>query len=135
MCKDRQEDHGWLEVSLSKSRSKLLSQQSYAPTNTFSVSVSSTVITSFPLIENACGRHGHRIILGFSQACQELLSEIICKIFNLKGNAVLKSYYSMFLARGGKAVSSRSSVRESRKQKGLGKRKTKKPKKTDTPSG
>ena len=66
------------------------------------------------------------------KACQELLSEIICKIFNSKGNAVLKRYNSIFLARGGKEVSSRSSLRESRKQEGLGKRRTKKQKKTDT---
>ena len=66
---------------------------------------------------------------------QELLSEIIQKIFNSKGNAVLKRYYSMFLARGGKEVSSRSSLRESRKQEGLGKRKTKKQNRTDSSSG
>jgi hypothetical protein len=58
------------------------------------------------------------------KACHDLLSEIVQKTFNSKGNAVLKRYYSMFLARGGKA-SSRSSLRESRKQEGLGKKKKK----------
>ena len=59
------------------------------------------------------------------KACEELLSEIVTKIFNSKGNAVLKRYYSMFLARGGKEQSSRSTLRESRKQEGLGSRKKK----------
>ena len=60
------------------------------------------------------------------KACEELLSEIVTKIFNSKGNAVLKQYYSMFLARGGKEQSSCwSTLRESRKQKGLGSRKKK----------
>ena len=60
------------------------------------------------------------------KACEELLSEIVTKIFNSKGNAVLKRYYSIFLARGGKEQSSRSTLRESRKQEeGLGSRKKK----------
>jgi len=59
------------------------------------------------------------------KACEALLSEIVTKIFNSKGNAVLKRYYSMFLARGGKEQSSRSTLRESRKQEGLGSRKKK----------
>ena len=59
------------------------------------------------------------------KTCEELLSEIVTKIFNSKGNAVLKRYYSMFLARGGKEQSSRSTLRESRKQEGLGSRKKK----------
>lgn len=57
------------------------------------------------------------------KTCRELLSEIVEKIFNSKGNAVLKRHYSMFLARGGKEQSSRSTLRESRKQEGLGSRK------------
>jgi len=46
------------------------------------------------------------------KACQELLCEIIRKVFNSEGNEVLKRYYCMFLARGGKEVSSRSSLRD-----------------------
>ena len=36
------------------------------------------------------------------KACHALLSEIFQKTFNSKGSAVLKRYYSIFLARGGK---------------------------------
>ena len=64
------------------------------------------------------------------KTCRELLSEIVEKIFNSKGNAVLKRHYSMFLARGGKEQSSRSTLRESRKQEGLGSRKKTKTKQT-----
>jgi hypothetical protein len=39
------------------------------------------------------------------KACHELLSEIAQKTFNSKGSAVLKRYYSIFLARGGKESS------------------------------
>ena len=63
------------------------------------------------------------------KACTELLDEIVKKIFNSRGNAVLKRYYSMYLARGGKAAS-QSSQRESRKHEGLGR--ANKKQKTDT---
>jgi hypothetical protein len=67
------------------------------------------------------------------KACHELLTEIVRKIFNSKGNAVLKRYYAMFLARGGRQ-SSRSSLRESRKQEGLARKKKRKAEKGEDPS-
>jgi len=59
------------------------------------------------------------------KACKELLEEIVRKTFNSQGNAVLKRYYAFFLARGGKE-SSRSTLRESRKQEGIERRKKQK---------
>jgi hypothetical protein len=56
------------------------------------------------------------------EACTQILTEIITKTFNAKGNSIMKRYYSCFLARGGKK-SSLSSNRESRKHEGLGGRK------------
>ena len=50
------------------------------------------------------------------KACHELLSEIVQKTFNSKGSAVLKRYYSIFLARGGKE-SSQCTLLESRSKK------------------
>jgi hypothetical protein len=57
------------------------------------------------------------------EACTQILTEIITKTFNAKGNSIMKRYYSCFLARGGKK-SSLSSNRESRKHEGLGRKKT-----------
>jgi hypothetical protein len=57
------------------------------------------------------------------EACRQILTEIITKMFNAKGNSILKRYYACYLARGGKK-SSLSSNRESRKQEGLGRKKT-----------
>ena len=62
------------------------------------------------------------------KACHELLSEIVQKTFNSKGSAVLKRYYSIFLARGGKE-SSQCNLLESRKQEGRGSTTKKKRKK------
>jgi len=59
------------------------------------------------------------------KACCELLEEILEKTFNAKGSAVLKRYRSMYLARGGKEAS-QSSLRETQKQSGLGRKKTRK---------
>jgi hypothetical protein len=56
------------------------------------------------------------------KACCELLSDVVHKTFNAKANTMLKRYHSMFLARGGKEAL-RSSLRETRKHEGLGKRK------------
>ena len=50
------------------------------------------------------------------KACHELLSDIVQKTFNSKGSAVLKRYYSIFLARGGKE-SSQCILLESRSKK------------------
>ena len=61
------------------------------------------------------------------KACCEVLEEILEKTFNAKGSAVLKRYRSMYLARGGKEAS-QSSLRETQKQAGLGRKKTKKEK-------
>ena len=66
------------------------------------------------------------------KACHDLLEEIIAKTFNSKGSAVLKRYHSMFLARGGKEAS-QSSLRESRKQEGLGRKQNKKTQKFNLP--
>ncbi len=50
------------------------------------------------------------------EACTtQILTEIITKTFNAKGNSIMKRYYSCFLARGGKK-SALSSNRESRKK-------------------
>ena len=64
------------------------------------------------------------------EACSQILTEIITKTFNAKGNSIMKRYYSCFLARGGKK-SSLSSNRESRKHEGIGRKKTPAP--TTTP--
>ena len=50
---------------------------------------------------------------------------IVPKTFSFKGNTILKQYYSMLLARGGKASSRSSALRESRKQEGLGEKRRK----------
>ena len=55
------------------------------------------------------------------KACKGLMEEIVAKVFNSKGNSVLKRYHSIFLARGGKHAS-RSTLRESVKQQGLGRK-------------
>jgi hypothetical protein len=55
------------------------------------------------------------------KACRGLMEEIVAKIFNSKGSSVLKRYHSIFLARGGKHAS-RSTLRESVKQQGLGRK-------------
>ena len=67
------------------------------------------------------------------KACHDLLEEIIAKTFNSKGSAVLKRYHLMFLARGGKEAS-QSSLRESRKQEGLGRKQNQKTKKSTCPN-
>ena len=56
---------------------------------------------------------------------EEILKEIVCKLFNAKGNSILKRYFSTYLARGGKKAS-QSSSRELRKHEGLGKKEVKK---------
>ena len=58
-------------------------------------------------------------------ANEEVMKELVVKIFNSKGNSIIKRYYSTYLARGGKKAS-QSSSRELRKQEGLGKRVIKK---------
>ena len=59
-------------------------------------------------------------LVNATKACRGLMSEIVEKTFNAKVSACIKRYHSMFLARGG-AKASRSSIREVRKQEGLGK--------------
>ena len=56
------------------------------------------------------------------KACHELLKEIIQKTFNSKASAVLKQYRLMFLDRGGKQAS-QSSLRDTQKHSGLGRKK------------
>jgi len=65
------------------------------------------------------------------KACSELLSEIVSKTFDAKANALMKRYKSMYLDRGGKEAS-HSSLRETRKQEGVGKT-TKRPAATAGP--
>ena len=64
-------------------------------------------------------------LVNAEKACNALMSEIVQKTFNAKVSSVIKRYHSMFLARGGKEAS-RSSLREVRKQEGLGSKKTQK---------
>jgi hypothetical protein len=76
------------------------------------------------------GNHAGELTVGLllskpKEACSQILTEIITKTFNAKGNSIMKRYYSCFLARGGKK-SSLFTNRESRKQEGLGGRRKKK---------
>ena len=63
-------------------------------------------------------------ILNSKKACEELMRDIITKMFNSRGNAIVKRYFSTYLARGGKKAS-QSSNRETQKHEGLGKHKIK----------
>ena len=61
-------------------------------------------------------------LVNAEKACTALMSEIVQKTFNAKVSSVIKRYHSKFLARGGKEAS-QSSLREVRKQEGLGSQK------------
>ena len=54
-------------------------------------------------------------------ASETAMKQVVTKVFNAKGNSVMKRYFSMYLARGGKKAS-QSTSRELRKQEGLGKK-------------
>ena len=58
-------------------------------------------------------------------ACEEVMREVVVKMFNSKGNSIMKRYFSTYLARGGKKASQSSSC-ELRKHEGLGKKEIKK---------
>ena len=64
-------------------------------------------------------------LLNSQTATKEVMRELVTKIFNSRGNSIIKRYYSTYLARGGKTAS-QSSSRELRKQEGLGKKEIKK---------
>jgi hypothetical protein len=72
-------------------------------------------------------------LVNAKKACTALMSEIVQKTFHAKVSSVIKRYHSMFLARGGKEAS-RSSLREVRKQEGLGSQKKQKIQKQPTNS-